>query len=294
MLPSRVDSVKFRDRSFYIKRDDLLDTCLSGNKFRKLYTLLQTPNETYKKVISYGGTQSNAMYAISCLCRQKGWEFHYYTKNLPQFLKDGVEGNLELALANGMIVHEVAHEDFDMKVQALKKIEEEKTLIISQGGADETSKEGVSLLAKEINEWKEEKGIKDLYVVLPSGTGTTALYLQEFLDREISLYTSVLVGDENYQRQQWQRLSVGPYPNVFKSQEKKKFAKPYSEYLQMHQELLNATGITFDLIYAPRTWIQLLENIKDEEGEILYIHTGGVSGNQTMLERYEHMNRRKR
>lgn len=294
MLPSRIDHVKFRGRSFYIKRDDLLDICLSGNKFRKLYSLLQTPNQDYKTIISYGGTQSNAMYALSCLCKEKGWVFQYYSKPLPQVLKTELEGNLARALSNGMIIHELDHDDYEQKVQSLQSIEEEKTLVISQGGADALAKEGVALLAKEINEWKEVQGIENLYVVLPSGTGTTALYLQAFLNEEIHLYTSVLVGDEAYQMKQWQKLSNGPYPNIFKSWEKKKFAKPYKEYLDIYQELLEETSINFDLIYAPRTWIQLLENIKEKDGNILYIHTGGVSGNESMLKRYAHMERKLR
>ncbi len=293
MLPSRVDLVKFRDRKIYVKRDDLLDDCLSGNKYRKLYTLIQTPREKYTKIISYGGAQSNAMLSIACLCKSKGWTFDYYTKNLPELLKDGVEGNLELAIARGMIVHEVAHEDFDKVTEALQKIKEEKTLVISQGGADATAQEGVSLLAEEINIWKKEKEIAKLAVVLPSGTGTTALYLKAMLDDDIAVYTSVLVGDETYQRLQWKRLSEGPYPEIFPSTKKMRFAKPYNEYLQMHKELLASTSITFDLIYAPFTWIQMLENLQDKE-EILYIHTGGVSGNETMLQRYRHKEARKR
>lgn len=291
---SRIDSVKFRGRNFYIKRDDLLDTCLSGNKFRKLYTLLQTPSNQYTTLISYGGSQSNAMYALSCLCKQKDWEFHYYTKTLPQFLKDGAEGNLELCLENGMILHEVDHIHFDEKVQELKGLKEEGTLLISQGGADSLAKEGVALLAKEINLWKNEQGMENLHVVLPSGTGTTALYLQEGLNKDIHLHTSVLIGDVAYQVLQWKKLSPGPYPKIFSHKEKKKFAKPYAEYLQIYKELKDSTGIVFDLIYAPRTWIQLLENLKDTQENILYIHTGGVSGNATMLDRYEHMQRRQR
>lgn len=294
MFLSRTDSVKFRGRNFYIKRDDLLDTCLSGNKFRKLYTLLQTPSSQYTKLISYGGSQSNAMYALSCLCKKKGWEFHYYTKTLPQFLKDGVEGNLALSIANGMTLYETEHVDFEAKVQELKQLKEEGCLLVSQGGADVLAKEGVTLLAQEINRWKNEKGLKDLYVVLPSGTGTTALYLQEALEKDIHLYTSVLVGDVAYQNQQWKKLSKGPYPKVFAHKDKKKFAKPYTEYLQIHKELQESTGIIFDLIYAPRTWIQLLENLDNTQGNILYIHTGGVSGNETMLERYKHMQSRQR
>ncbi|HIC43157.1 MAG TPA: pyridoxal-phosphate dependent enzyme [Sulfurimonas sp.] len=294
MLPSRVDEVSFEGRRFYIKRDDLIDACLSGNKYRKLYTLLQTPSNKYLKIISYGGSQSNAMYALSCLCQKKGWEFHYYTKNLPQFLKDGVDGNLELSLDKGMILHEVEHEKFDEKVQELKHLKEEGTLLVSQGGADILAKEGISLLAKEINDFKVEKGFSNLSVVLPSGTGTTALYLQLDLDKDIRLYTSVLVGDKAYQVLQWGKLSKGPYPNVFPSETKKKFAKPYTEYLQMYENLKSSTGIIFDLIYAPRTWIQMLEYCDNTHENILYIHTGGVSGNKTMLQRYEHLNKRKR
>ncbi|PHR57530.1 MAG: 1-aminocyclopropane-1-carboxylate deaminase [Arcobacter sp.] len=294
MFLSRIDTVKFRGRNFYIKRDDLLDTCLSGNKFRKLYTLLQTPSNKYTKIISYGGSQSNAMYALSCLCKQKGWTFHYYTKNLPQFLKDGAEGNLALSLENEMVLHELEHIHYDEKIQELKAIKEEGTLLVSQGGADLLAKEGVSILAKEINAWKEKKGIKDLDVVLPSGTGTTALYLQEALAKDIHLHTSVLVGDEAYQRLQWEKLSAGPYPEIFSHKDKKRFAKPYAEYLEIFKELQASTGIVFDLIYAPRTWLQLLENLDAKHENILYIHTGGVSGNETMLERYKHMQRRKR
>lgn len=293
-LPSRIDKVQFRGRTFYVKRDDLLHPCLSGNKYRKLYTLVQTSSQRYNTVISYGGSQSNAMLSIACLCKDKGWEFHYYTKTLSSHLKEDLDGNLAQAIAEGMILHEVTHEVFEQKVEELKSIEDEKTLLISQGGADEIAKEGIVQLADEINRWKKQEGIEKLSVVLPSGTGTSALYLQGSLDDNIRLHTSVLVGDEAYQQKQWQRLSQGPYPKILQSDKKRKFAKPYEEYLQMHQELESETGITFDLIYAPKTWMEMLANLSEGEGKILYIHTGGVSGNKTMLKRYEHLRSKQR
>lgn len=292
-LPSRVDEIQLRERNFYIKRDDLIDPCLSGNKYRKLYSLLHTPFKTYNKIISYGGGQSNAMYSISCLCKKKGWEFHYYTKNLPKILKSSVDGNLELAIKRGMIVHEVAHEEFYEKVEELHSIKEEKTLVVSQGGADEIAAEGIKVLADEINLWKKDKGIKKLSVVLPSGTGSTSVYLASFLDKDISLYTVVLVSDEEFQIKQWKRLSEGPYPSVIPSP-KQRFASLYDEHLQMHEELKSETGIEFDLIYAPKTWLNLLKYQHEIEGEIMYIHTGGVSGNETMLQRYLHKKSKKR
>lgn len=293
-LPSRIDKVQFRGRTFYVKRDDLLHPCLSGNKYRKLFSLVQTPSQRYNTVISYGGSQSNAMLSIACLCKDKGWEFHYYTKTLSSHLKEDLDGNLAQAIAEGMILHEVTHEVFEQKVEELKSIEDEKTLLISQGGADEIAKEGIVQLADEINRWKKQEGIEKLSVVLPSGTGTTTLYLQGSLDDNIRLHTSVLVGDEAYQQKQWQRLSQGPYPKILPSDKKRKFAKPYEEYLQMHQELESETGITFDLIYAPKTWMEMLTNLSEGEGKILYIHTGGVSGNKTMFKRYEHLRSKQR
>lgn len=293
-LPSRIDKVRFKGRSFYVKRDDLLHPCLSGNKYRKLYTLVQTSSQTYDTIISYGGSQSNAMLSIACLCKAKGWAFHYYTKMLASYLKEDRDGNLAQAIAEDMILHEVAHEQFEQTVESLKSIEEEKAFVVSQGGADEIAKEGIFQLADEINAWKMQEGIEKLSVVLPSGTGTTALYLQAALDEDITLYTSVLVGGVAYQMKQWQRLSTGPYPKILPSDTKRKFAKPYAEYLKIHQELESETGITFDLIYAPKTWMEMLANLSEDEGEILYIHTGGVSGNKTMLKRYEYMQSRLR
>ncbi len=290
-LPSRIDRVQLRGRSFYVKRDDLIHLCLSGNKYRKLYTLLQTPSDTYDTIISYGGAQSNAMLSIACLCRLKGWTFHYYTKTLSSYLENTIKGNLEQALKQGMHLHEIEHEDFYEKTQELKTLHEKKSLLISQGGADEIAKEGVTELAKEINAWRKEVKIQRLNVVLPSGTGTTALYLNDALDKEIELYTSVLLGDDAYQLQQWKRLSDGAYPKILPRDKKRKFAKPYSEYLQIHQELEKQTGISFDLIYAPKTWMEMLDYF-DEQAQILYIHTGGVSGNETMLQRYKHIESR--
>jgi 1-aminocyclopropane-1-carboxylate deaminase/D-cysteine desulfhydrase-like pyridoxal-dependent ACC family enzyme len=291
-LPSRIDRVQFRGRPFYVKRDDLIHPCLSGNKYRKLYALLQTPSDNYDTVISYGGAQSNAMLSIACLCRLKGWAFHYYTKTLPGYLENRREGNLEQALEQGMQLHEVEHASFQQKIEELKTLQQKRTLLIPQGGADEIAKAGIEELAREINTWRKEKNIENLNVVLPSGTGTTALYLCDALEKGIELYTSVLVGDDAYQLAQWQRLSDGAYPTILPRDKKRKFAQPYSEYLQIHHELEEQTGITFDLIYAPKTWLEMLDYF-DEKAQILYIHTGGVSGNETMLQRYRHKESRK-
>ena len=279
-MPSSSISEIFLDgRKFYVKRDDLIDPFLAGNKFRKLHALLQTSKDTYHTIISYGGTQSNAMLAIAAMCKVKNWEFIYYSKPLNQTMKEQRRGNLFLSLELGMKHIEIEHDNYKNFIASLRVTMDEKTFLIDQGGANTLAKEGLKVLAREIRETK--LNIKAL--VTPSGTGSTALYLALALP-EYKVYTTPCVGSISYLKEQMSALEKIP-ENLIILEPKKKyhFAKPYAEFFTMYKKLLN-TGIEFDLLYAPLMWQTLLENVEEE---VLYIHSGGVSGNESMLERYE-------
>jgi len=293
-LPSSVESFRFQGRSIYIKRDDLIDADLSGNKFRKLYTLLNLSPQTYKRIISYGGSQSNAMASIAALCRRKGWVFLYITKTLSQTLRASPEANLKAALQDGMELLEVTHDAYRDVVASLyapkpesliQKCEED--LVLAQGGADLGAKEGIALLADEIRTWKEKNFIEKLTVVTPSGTGTTSFFLAQNLP-EIEVITTAAVGSKSYLLEQMQALGFIPSNlKVLESSKKYHFAKLYKEYLTQYQQFLDQ-GITIDLLYAPKMFITLSEHLEEIEGEILYVHSGGVKGNASMLRRYEY------
>lgn len=266
-------------RRFYVKRDDLIDPFLAGNKYRKLYTLLQTPPQKLKTVISYGGTQSNAMLAIAAMCKSKGWEFIYYTKPLSGAQKDENCGNFYHAKRLGMKHMEIAHDFYRDFIASLRFNLDEEAFVIDQGGAVEEARLGLEVLAKEIRE--QSLHLKSL--ATPSGTGTTALFLALSLP-EYRVYTTPCVGDADYLREQMSALHEIP-DNLTILEPKKKyhFAKPYREFLEIQQKLLSG-GVEFDLIYAPGMWRALLEQTDEE---ILYIHSGGVSGNESMLQRYK-------
>jgi hypothetical protein len=110
MQNSPLSKIILDEREFFVKRDDLIDPYLAGNKYRKLYTLLNTPSHTYNTIISYGGTQSNAMLAIAAMCKKKKWQFIYYTKKLSDTQKNECEGNYPQALALGMEHKEIENE----------------------------------------------------------------------------------------------------------------------------------------------------------------------------------------
>jgi len=284
---SPIERFVFRDRDFYVKRDDLIDPLLSGNKFRKLYSLIQTPAEQYREVLSYGGTQSNAMLSIAALCQQKGWEFHYTCKSVQEHLKANPSSNFKQALALGMQLHEVGHEAYEEAILKLRSEVKPSTLFVPQGGADPIAETGINMLASEISQWQQEQGIGRLNVVTPSGTGTTAFYLAHAMPAATTL-TTPSVGDSDYLLRQMELLGELPSNlRVLGNEKKYHFARPYPEFLTIYDELKEA-GIAFDLIYATKMWLKLLQNIEAIEGVISYIHSGGLPGNETMLQRYQH------
>ena len=282
MKNSPISKIILEGREFLIKRDDLFDPYLAGNKYRKLHTLLQTPKQNLNKIISYGGSQSNAMLAISAMCREKGWEFIYYTKPLNQTMKEQKSGNFFRALELGMHHKELENELYREFISSLDFMIEEGSFVVHQGGADRSAKEGLKVLSEEIREQKEEQDLDFRSIATPSGTGTTALFLALNLP-EYKIYTTPCIGDAEYLREQMSALHKIPSNLVIlESPKKYHFAKPYKEFFEIYKKTKDA-GVVFDLLYAPAMWLTLLEQIDDE---ILYIHSGGVSGNESMLQRY--------
>ncbi len=279
MINSPVSEIELEGRVFFVKRDDLIDPFLAGNKYRKLYRLLQTPANQFNRIISYGGTQSNAMLAIASLCKRKNWEFIYYTKPVGISQKEQRSGNYFHALSLEMRHVEIEEIHYKEFISALRLNLDEQTFIIDQGGADEGAIEGLAVLADEIREAK----LDIQAVCTPSGTGTTALYLALSLPEYI-VYTTPCVGNVAYLKEQMNALSEIPKNLIILEPEKKyHFAKPYVEFLDIYKKLL-ACGIEFDLLYAPGMWKALMEQTDEK---VLYIHSGGVSGNESMLQRYE-------
>ncbi len=279
MINSPISKISLDGREFLVKRDDLIDPYLAGNKYRKLYPLLETPKENLNKVISYGGTQSNAMLAIAKMCFDKGWEFTYYTKPLSKTQKEQKFGNYFHAIKHGMKHVEIEYEKYKDFIASIRLNLDEKTFIIDQGGAVVEADDGLKVLADEIRE--QNPHAKAL--ATPSGTGTTALYLALNMP-EYKVYTTPCVGNVEYLKKQMSALHEIPENLIILKPEKKyHFAKPYPEFLKIYKKLL-ACGIEFDLLYAPSMWKTILEQTSED---ILYIHSGGVTGNESMLKRYE-------
>lgn len=279
---SPIEQITLFNRNFYIKRDDLLHKDFSGNKARKFHYFLENDFRNVDTIVSFGSNQSNAMYSLSVLAKLKNWKFKYFINHLPSFLKEHPNGNYKYALLNGMEL--IVDEDFKTTKYEPKLNE----LFIKEGGAIAEASFGIEQLANEIKEWKKENHILTLKIFLPSGTGTTALFLQKFLDDEV--YTVPCVGDSEYLEYQFSLLEKDNslYPMILNSKKKYHFGKLYKEHYILWNEIKTSTNIEFDLLYDPIGWSTLQEHLETfKDYEVLYIHQGGLLGNETMVQRYE-------
>ena len=278
-LPSPIESYSFRGRDIFVKRDDQIDNDFSGNKARKFHYFLDNDFSEIDSVVSYGSSQSNAMYSLSVLSKMRGWRYEYFVDHIPSYLADNPHGNYAKAIDNGMSIIE----------GELPTTLPSSTLMIEEGGRQAEAEYGIAILADEIVEWADTQGYDRLNVFLPSGTGTTALFLQRNLPEHIRVYSCACVGGDEYLRLQFDMLNPhrATHPEILSIGKKHHFGKLYRENWKIWLELRDSLGIEFDLLYDPLGWRVMMEHEWLCEAPLLYIHQGGVLGNESMIPRYE-------
>lgn len=299
---SPIQTIEFEGINFLVKRDDLLDENFSGNKARKLAYYLEHALPKIKKIVSYGSVQSNFLYSISALATIKNWQLDFYVQRIPPWLKKTPLGNYKAAIELGANIIEFAHDSYESFEKAIKeqfsKVNN-STLLIEEGGRTKDAEYGIINLAKEIEVYCSQGNLKSPTIMLPSGTGTTSLFLAKYLNNLKSNYkvlTCACVGDAQYLRKQFSQLSKceGDWPTILPTKKNYHFGKTYPEHYEIWQDLRKQTGIEFDLLYDPIGWRVLLDYVrtKPKEEDIIYIHQGGLKGNESMVARYIRTNNR--
>ncbi|HDZ4936915.1 1-aminocyclopropane-1-carboxylate deaminase/D-cysteine desulfhydrase [Campylobacter jejuni] len=278
---SPIQKINFNGFEFYVKRDDLLGE-INGNKARKLAFYLYQKYPKNQCFISYGGTQSNALAALSIFVKQRWCKLIFACEKISAFLKNNPRGNYALALQNGVEFVENTH-SLSLKQFALSLCKKDD-IFIEQGIANLEAEYGYIELAQEI-QMQSERLKLDFDIFLPSGTGTSAAFLAKH--SKFKVFTCTCVGDIKYLKKQILTL-VPNYDfsnlKILTSDKKYHFAKPYKEFYELYMDLKLKCNIEFDLLYDILGLSMVLK--QEWKKPLLYIHQGGILGNSTMLERY--------
>lgn len=257
-------------------------------------TLLEGEYPKVTTLIGYGSPQANSLYSLAALAKLKGWQLEFYVSHIPKWLKQNPIGNYQAALRLGAKIIDVSSLKPNLHpIDYIDNIRlpDTQCLFVPEGGRSPIAEFGIQQLADEILLWARTKQIQNLTVALPSGTGTTALYLHKHLNpHHIDVMTCACVGGKEYLTKQFVSLSELSHPSILECPDRHKhqFGKLYSTDYQIWQSLSQQTGVEFDLLYDPYMWQCLASwQAHNPHVPLLYIHQGGLLGNISMEKRYK-------
>lgn len=271
-----------------------------GNKARKFLGL---ENALVRRdFVSYGGSQSNAMLALAALAASRRVNFTYHTKPIPRWLRSRPVGNLGCALSLGMQL--IEHPSSASYEEAKAKLKEDtpavdRPLLVPQGGACPEAELGVASLAREIGAWRTKHcRVGPCHVVLPSGTGTTALFLARHATPGVKVFAVPCVGSSEYLWDQMVSLDLAsggtgnPSVKILPPPQHSAvtFGAPSARLLQTWRDAARS-GIFLDLLYGVVAWSTLVDlwlqpPRLDSSADIVYINCGGHEGLYSQLCRY--------
>ncbi|UOE40608.1 pyridoxal-phosphate dependent enzyme [Chryseobacterium suipulveris] len=275
----------------FIKREDLIDPEISGNKFWKLFYNINHYLERNPKnplIITFGGAFSNHISAVSALGKNLGIKTLGIIRGEELQQKWEQNPTLKFASSNGMDFRFVSREEYRNKVSLTKKLENEfpSSLIIPDGGTNNLAVDGIQhMLSSDTKSFN--------YLCTAVGTGGTIAGISKFAgddqkvlgfkvvdDNSLKTKISELSGNENFSLIE---ADFGGYGKI--NDENIRFINWFSAEF----------GIQLDPIYTGKMMQKVFELIDEgffpENSRILCFHTGGLQGIEGANEMLKKQNR---
>lgn len=293
-----------------VRRDDLIDESLSGNKFYKLfYNLQAAKNAGHKKLLSFGGAYSNHLYALAAAGRDFGFETVGVIRgerpqHLSPTLQDAERWGMQLEFISRTEYREKMAPQLQNLTSGLQGVAPELhshlTKIygdfysIPEGGANA---EGV--LGTKVIGWALREQLSDNFssVCVASGTGSTLIGLAAGLHTDnkgskIAVGFSVLKGDGDLGRDiRTQSQNFNTEINnwrLISGYHAGGYAKKLPQTVQTFKDSFeHETTLILDPVYTVKMcWgvAQLLaQDYWPRGSRLVLIHTGGLQGRRGFL-----------
>lgn len=289
---SVIDDIQFNyngnNYHFAIKRDDLIDDLVSGNKWRKLkFNISQAFHQQKNGVITFGGAYSNHLIAAAKACHLAGLKSIGIVRG--DELNEKSNSTLTSCHSLGMQLVFVSREEYkqryDYAYTKSLQIKYADYYLIPEGGANFYGIVGCLEIPNELTNIYN-------HVFTSMGTGTTAAGLRMGLPISTRLHVvSALKG--NNDSESVKHLITQMTHDESTTQELLDHTTFYEDafggYGKWNDELVNLvrtffkqTGIKTDLVYTAKVIRKITELIDSEKitknEKVLMIHTGGVQG----------------
>jgi 1-aminocyclopropane-1-carboxylate deaminase len=267
-----------------VKRDDLIDPFISGNKWRKLkYTLAAVLTSQKKHLVTFGGAYSNHLIATAACAARNNLKATAFVRGEPV-----TNEMLGLCRLFGMELIFVDRESYRNKRELFAQYfeEDEEAYFIDEGGASEEAVNGCAEIIDELS-------ITYDYIFCAAGTGTTAAGLLRGLNKaklntELHVIPVLKNGDfikeeiSTYEKDIQKLLLHTAYH--FGG-----YAKTTPELISFVKDFTASTGVLIDPVYTAKMFYAIYDlmskNKLKDDAKILAIHTGGLLGILGMKEK---------
>lgn len=287
----KIDLKPFVGKSFDIqlKRDDLIDAFVSGNKWRKLkYNIEKALHTKAKGVITFGGAHSNHLIATAKACNKINLKSIGLVRG--EELNSDSNPTLKKCVHFGMELVFLSREEYKMRNEKFYKddvkLKYPNYYLVPEGGANFYGAVGCQEIMKEL-----PKETTDVIVSAGTGTTATGLILGANSNQKIHI-VSALKGnwmeDEVTQLLRYITFDDETVEDLvnrasFQSNSHRGgYAKIDDDLLTFIQDFYKHFQIKLDAIYTAKTMLWLIEEIKkgtfNSSSKLVFLHTGGVQG----------------
>jgi 1-aminocyclopropane-1-carboxylate deaminase len=264
----------------YVKRDDLIHSQISGNKWRKLkFNLLKARKNGFRKLITFGGAHSNHLYAVAAIGKYFGFETSGIIRG--DELNETSSFTLQYADECGMQLHFVSREAYRDKNKLEKIFKEQDQYILPEGGTNELALVGVEEMYEEII---GQLGYEPDYIFCPVGSGGTIAGLiniesktrimgicvlknAAYLENEILslIKNNGNLSDKNFE--------------IFWDFHHGGYAKKTPELIKFIEQFAVEHQIRLEHVYSGKMFYAFYELLKtkiENNSTVVLIHTGGL------------------
>lgn len=280
----------YKNVSVTVRRDDLLNTHISGNKFRKLkYNLLEARKQNYSQLLTFGGAYSNHIAAVAAAGKEHGFSTVGLIRG-EELAADSLNPTLRFAASCDMQLHYLSRADYRLRHEeefvALLEKRFGRFYLLPEGGTN-------ALAVRGCEEILTPDDASFNYICVAGGTGGTAAGICN----SAALHQCVLVFSALAGRFLEDEIKKWTSRRNFRVIDEYCFggyAKINVELVRFLNSFHREYGIPLDPVYTGKMMFGILDMIDSGKipsgSSVLAVHTGGLQGIEGMNLRLRYKN----
>ena len=289
-------TLKEKEVTLFIKREDEIHPDVSGNKFRKLkYNIKEAKQQQQKKVLTFGGAFSNHILATAVAAKLNGFKSIGIIRGeeLADDVQQTLQNNstLQKAHKNGMQFYFVSREQYREKESPdfMNNLKEKfgNFYTIPEGGTNDLAIQGCEEIL-----CKEDECFDVVCCAVGTG-GTISGLINASKEHQKVIGFPALKGD--FLKTEVQKYTAKKNWLLNTNYHFGGYAKYTPEFITFLNNFSADTKILLDPIYTGKLIFGILDLVKQDyfaKGtKILAIHTGGIQGIEGFNKRLKQKNK---